>query len=169
MEIPQHHTQSMRATCSVAHKPDGAPTLRARNGHQLGATAPSTLLVGASFLLEFRPRKWFFSRTSFTAGKVYVEGTVNQLQQMTGWVGHSVLYFGDQIYNDLADLTLNYGWRTGAILYELAVSLIIPNLLIYEQLFSGEQNSHTDCTLPMFGLCDSNTSMLTARNQNLKL
>lgn len=42
---------------------------------------------------------------------------------MTGWVGHSVLYFGDQIYNDLADLTLNYGWRTGAILYELAVRI----------------------------------------------
>lgn len=32
-----------------------------------------------------------------------------------------MLYFGDQIYNDLADLTLNYGWRTGAILYELSV------------------------------------------------
>ena len=58
---------------------------------------------------------------SSCAGKVYVEGTVNQLQKMTGWVGHSVLYFGDQIYNDLADLTLNYGWRTGAILYELSV------------------------------------------------
>ncbi|XP_003747947.1 5'-nucleotidase domain-containing protein 3 [Galendromus occidentalis] len=65
--------------------------------------------------------------TSLEQGKVYVEGTVNQLQHMTGWLGHSVLYFGDQIYNDLADLTLNYGWRTGAILYELAHEIKISN------------------------------------------
>ncbi|EEC14393.1 IMP-GMP specific 5'-nucleotidase, putative, partial [Ixodes scapularis] len=55
------------------------------------------------------------------------QGTVTQLQAMTGWCGNHVLYFGDQIYSDLADLTLNYGWRTGAIIWELAHEIKILN------------------------------------------
>ncbi|XP_003739114.1 5'-nucleotidase domain-containing protein 3-like [Galendromus occidentalis] len=77
--------------------------------------------------------------TSLEKGKVYVEGTVDQLQKMTGWVGHSVLYFGDQIYNDLADLTLNYGWRTGAILCELAHEIKISNSDDYRQTVGSMQ------------------------------
>ena len=41
---------------------------------------------------------------------------------MTGWRGHQVLYFGDHPYSDLADVTLEHGWRTGAIIKELTVS-----------------------------------------------
>lgn len=54
-------------------------------------------------------------------GHIYMEGTVHQLLEMTGWTGNSILYFGDQIYSDLADITLNFGWRTGAIIVELEV------------------------------------------------
>ncbi|KAG8228273.1 hypothetical protein J437_LFUL006240 [Ladona fulva] len=48
------------------------------------------------------------------------EGTVKQLLDMTGWSGEQVLYFGDHPYSDLADVTLEHGWRTGAIISELA-------------------------------------------------
>lgn len=41
---------------------------------------------------------------------------------MTGWRGEQVLYFGDHPYSDLADVTLEHGWRTGAIINELTVS-----------------------------------------------
>lgn len=58
-------------------------------------------------------------------GQIYMEGTVSQLLGMTGWRGDSILYFGDQIYSDLADLTLNYGWRTGAIISELEVIQVL--------------------------------------------
>lgn len=51
--------------------------------------------------------------------KVYMEGTVFELLKMTGWNSNRVIYFGDQIYSDLADITLNFGWRTGAIIAEL--------------------------------------------------
>ena len=47
---------------------------------------------------------------------------MKQLQDMTGWRGHQVLYFGDHPYSDLADVTLEHGWRTGAIIKELTVS-----------------------------------------------
>ncbi|GFU91653.1 5'-nucleotidase domain-containing protein 3 [Trichonephila clavipes] len=57
--------------------------------------------------------------TSLQKGNVYMEGNLKELQRMTNWYGSSVLYFGDQIYSDLADLTLHHGWRTGAIIYEL--------------------------------------------------
>ncbi|XP_030378667.1 5'-nucleotidase domain-containing protein 3 isoform X2 [Scaptodrosophila lebanonensis] len=49
-------------------------------------------------------------------GKIYYEGSVRQLQELKGWRGHSVLYFGDHPYSDLADVTLKHGWRTGAII-----------------------------------------------------
>lgn len=57
--------------------------------------------------------------TSLQRGAIYQEGTVNQLIELTGWSGKSILYFGDQIYADLADITLFHGWRTGAIITEL--------------------------------------------------
>ena len=47
---------------------------------------------------------------------------MRQLQQLTGWAGGNVLYFGDHPYTDLADVRLHHGWRTGAILWELDVS-----------------------------------------------
>lgn len=50
------------------------------------------------------------------------QGTVKQLQELTGWNGSQVLYFGDHPYSDLADVTLEHGWRTGAIISELSVS-----------------------------------------------
>lgn len=55
----------------------------------------------------------------------YFQGTVKQLQDLTGWSGHQVLYFGDHPYSDLADVTLEHGWRTGAIINELTVCLYI--------------------------------------------
>uniref|UniRef100_A0A1A9WKK2 5'-nucleotidase domain-containing protein 3 n=1 Tax=Glossina brevipalpis TaxID=37001 RepID=A0A1A9WKK2_9MUSC len=57
--------------------------------------------------------------TKLEKGQIYYEGTVKQLQDLTGWRGHSVLYFGDHPYSDLADVTLEHGWRTGAIISEL--------------------------------------------------
>ncbi|KAF4528459.1 hypothetical protein B566_EDAN015861 [Ephemera danica] len=58
--------------------------------------------------------------TRLEKGQIYYEGTVKQLQEMTGWCGQQVLYFGDHPYSDLADVTLQHGWRTGAIISELA-------------------------------------------------
>ncbi|GBM02043.1 5'-nucleotidase domain-containing protein 3 [Araneus ventricosus] len=64
---------------------------------------------------------------SLEKGKVYIEGNLKELQRMTGWLGNAVLYFGDQIYTDLADLTLHHGWRTGAIIQELTKEINILN------------------------------------------
>jgi hypothetical protein len=60
--------------------------------------------------------------TKLEKGVIYYEGTVKILQHLTGWYGHKVLYFGDHPYSDLADVTLEHGWRTGAIINELTVS-----------------------------------------------
>ena len=57
--------------------------------------------------------------TKLEKGVIYYEGTVKILQDLTGWHGHQVLYFGDHPYSDLADVTLEHGWRTGAIINEL--------------------------------------------------
>ncbi|CAG9808091.1 unnamed protein product [Chironomus riparius] len=57
--------------------------------------------------------------TKLEKGVIYYEGTVKTLQKLTGWYGHKVLYFGDHPYSDLADVTLEHGWRTGAIINEL--------------------------------------------------
>jgi hypothetical protein len=51
------------------------------------------------------------------------KGTISHLLDLTGWKGPEVLYFGDHPYTDLADVTLEHGWRTGAIIEELSVSV----------------------------------------------
>lgn len=58
--------------------------------------------------------------TRMEKGKIYIEGSAYMLQKLTGWrSGQKVLYFGDHPYSDLADVTLEYGWKTGAIIAEL--------------------------------------------------
>ncbi|KAL8559232.1 hypothetical protein ACOMHN_040356 [Nucella lapillus] len=47
--------------------------------------------------------------TTLERGKVYQQGNLSQLQQMTGWFGPQVLYFGDHVYSDLADPSVRYG------------------------------------------------------------
>lgn len=63
--------------------------------------------------------------TKLEKGVIYYEGTVKILQNLTGWRGHKVLYFGDHPYSDLADVTLEHGWRTGAIINELSVRFCV--------------------------------------------
>ncbi|XP_064547967.1 5'-nucleotidase domain-containing protein 3 isoform X1 [Drosophila montana] len=81
------------------------------------------------FTDESRPIRLYDEKTSshlwdrvfkLEKGKIYYEGSVRQLQELKGWRGHSVLYFGDHPYSDLADVTLKHSWRTGAIISELA-------------------------------------------------
>lgn len=62
--------------------------------------------------------------------KKKTQGTVKQLQDLTGWSGHQVLYFGDHPYSDLADVTLEHGWRTGAIIHELTVGGLLCSFFL---------------------------------------
>lgn len=66
-------------------------------------------------------------------GKIYQQGNYYMLQDMTGWYGFNVLYFGDHVYSDLADPSLKHGWRTGAIIPELEGEIIRSNCLEYQQ------------------------------------
>ncbi|XP_039269537.2 5'-nucleotidase domain-containing protein 3-like [Styela clava] len=63
----------------------------------------------------------------FTKGNVYYGGCIQDLMQISGWSGHEVIYFGDQIYTDLTDPTFTYGWRTGAVIPELEDEIGIMN------------------------------------------
>lgn len=47
--------------------------------------------------------------TKLEKGVIYYEGTSKILQDLTGWKGHQILYFGDHLYSDLADVTLEHG------------------------------------------------------------
>lgn len=67
-------------------------------------------------------------------GHIYYEGTVKQMQELMGWSGHEVLYFGDHPYSDLADVTLEHGWRTGAIINELSVRLDTVSSFHHDQV-----------------------------------
>ncbi|XP_062923666.1 5'-nucleotidase domain-containing protein 2-like isoform X3 [Mobula hypostoma] len=60
-------------------------------------------------------------------GKMYKQGNLFDFLRLTGWRGSKVLYFGDHLYSDLADLMLRHGWRTGAIVPELETEISIIN------------------------------------------
>ncbi|KPM10277.1 5'-nucleotidase domain-containing protein [Sarcoptes scabiei] len=68
-----------------------------------------------------------------------MEGTVLGLLKMTGWNSMRVIYFGDQIYSDLADITLNFGWRTGAIIAELEKEIETHNSAEFKEAVSALQ------------------------------
>ena len=46
----------------------------------------------------------------------FFKGTLEELQRLTGWDSERVLYFGDHVFADLADLSSHHGWRTGAVI-----------------------------------------------------
>ncbi|XP_056279635.1 5'-nucleotidase domain-containing protein 2 isoform X2 [Pseudoliparis swirei] len=57
--------------------------------------------------------------TCLDKGQIYKQGNLFDFLRLTGWRGSRVLYFGDHLYSDLADLMLRHGWRTAAIVPEL--------------------------------------------------
>ncbi|XP_061840360.1 5'-nucleotidase domain-containing protein 2 [Nerophis lumbriciformis] len=57
--------------------------------------------------------------SSLDKGHIYKQGNLFDFLRLTGWRGSKVLYFGDHLYSDLADLMLQHGWRTAAIVPEL--------------------------------------------------
>ncbi|KAG0721009.1 5'-nucleotidase domain-containing protein 2 [Chionoecetes opilio] len=71
--------------------------------------------------------------TSLEKDKVYLEGNLKQLQEMKGWQGQELLYFGDHPYSDLADVSLNHSWRTGAIIWELDYEIQCLNSMEYKK------------------------------------
>uniref|UniRef100_A0A668A3F6 5'-nucleotidase domain containing 3 n=1 Tax=Myripristis murdjan TaxID=586833 RepID=A0A668A3F6_9TELE len=72
-------------------------------------------------------------------GQIYKQGNLYEFLRLTGWRGSKVLYFGDHIYSDLADLTLKHGWRTGAIIPELRKEIKIMNTEQYVHLMTWLQ------------------------------
>ncbi|KAK2838476.1 hypothetical protein Q7C36_013290 [Tachysurus vachellii] len=73
-------------------------------------------------------------------GQIYKQGNLYEFLRLTGWRGSKVLYFGDHIYSDLADLTLKHGWRTGAIIPELRKEIKIMNTEEYVHTMSWLQS-----------------------------
>ncbi|KAG9340318.1 hypothetical protein JZ751_021765 [Albula glossodonta] len=71
--------------------------------------------------------------SSLEKGQIYKQGNLFDFLRLTGWRGSKVLYFGDHLYSDLADLMLRHGWRTGAIVPELEVETKVVNTEQYAQ------------------------------------
>ena len=61
--------------------------------------------------------------SSLEKGKIYAGGTIGSFQALTGWKGGRVIYFGDHLAADLADVTLHHGWKTAAVIRELETEI----------------------------------------------
>nr|XP_033778157.1 5'-nucleotidase domain-containing protein 2 [Geotrypetes seraphini] len=77
--------------------------------------------------------------TNLEKGQIYKQGNLFDFLRLTGWRGSKVLYFGDHLYSDLADLMLRHGWRTGAIVPELETETKIVNTEQYSQALTWLQ------------------------------
>ncbi|KAL6054276.1 5'-nucleotidase domain containing 3 [Balamuthia mandrillaris] len=76
---------------------------------------------------QSRSVRWERAHPSLEPGQIYVEGSLQHLMGMTGWVGDRVLYFGDHIFNDLKEPSRALGWKTGVIIEELEHEVEIQN------------------------------------------
>ncbi|KAI7893666.1 HAD-superfamily hydrolase [Mucor mucedo] len=72
----------------------------------------------------------------FIKGEVYQGGNMKDFAKLTGWSGQKVLYFGDHVFSDLADASIQHGWHTGAIIHELAKEIEIRNEPAYRNALS---------------------------------
>ncbi|XP_020827132.1 5'-nucleotidase domain-containing protein 2 [Phascolarctos cinereus] len=72
-------------------------------------------------------------------GTIYRQGNLFDFLHLTGWRGSRVLYFGDHLYSDLADLMLRHGWRTGAIIPELEREINTINTEQYMHSLTWQQ------------------------------
>ncbi|CAD5226772.1 unnamed protein product [Bursaphelenchus xylophilus] len=61
------------------------------------------------------------------AGKIYSGGNIREFSSKAFFKRRGVLYFGDHIYSDLAEPMLQLGWRTAAIVPELAREIRTQN------------------------------------------
>ncbi len=55
------------------------------------------------------------------------QGSIGELKDLARWPIDRVLYFGDHPYADLADLSMNQGWRTGAVIQEIEDEVNVMN------------------------------------------
>jgi HAD superfamily 5'-nucleotidase-like hydrolase len=65
--------------------------------------------------------------TKFEKGAIYYEGNLFDLLQFTDWANKKTLYFGDNLYSDLAEPFLKHSWRTGGIIRELKYEINVIN------------------------------------------
>ncbi|CEI95718.1 hypothetical protein RMCBS344292_09897 [Rhizopus microsporus] len=72
----------------------------------------------------------------FEPGQIYQGGNIKDFERLTGWKGQRVLCFGDHIYSDLVDASIQHGWHTGAIIHELAKEIEIRNQPCYRHKLS---------------------------------
>ncbi|KAF1798207.1 HAD-superfamily hydrolase [Mucor lusitanicus] len=73
---------------------------------------------------------------TFEHGEVYQGGNMKDFAKLTGWTGGKVLYFGDHVFSDLVDASMQHGWHTGAIIHELAEEIEIRNQPSYRHTLS---------------------------------
>ncbi|KAJ2160468.1 hypothetical protein GGF46_002230 [Coemansia sp. RSA 552] len=76
---------------------------------------------------------------SFEDGQVYSGGNLMSFTSITGYSDRNVMYFGDHIYSDLRDPSIQRGWFTGAIVSELKYELSVLQRAEYRQYVSYVQ------------------------------
>eukprot|EP00123_Amoebidium_parasiticum_P004770 comp16053_c1_seq1/m.13546 comp16053_c1_seq1/g.13546 ORF comp16053_c1_seq1/g.13546 comp16053_c1_seq1/m.13546 type:complete len:550 (-) comp16053_c1_seq1:17-1666(-) len=86
--------------------------------------------------------KWR-SVDSFRRRQVYVEGNLREFKRITGWRSDKVLYFGDHVHTDLVDASAVHGWRTGAVIPELAREIELQSQPGYMQALIWHQYLQT--------------------------
>lgn len=58
---------------------------------------------------------------------IYEGGSLSELIKLTRWNAQNILYFGDHVYSDLADVANLQGWTTAAVIPELEHEIKVNN------------------------------------------
>uniref|UniRef100_A0A183B0D4 5'-nucleotidase domain-containing protein 3 n=1 Tax=Echinostoma caproni TaxID=27848 RepID=A0A183B0D4_9TREM len=60
-------------------------------------------------------------------GHIYDGGSLGELRALKNWNPQNILYFGDHVYSDLADVANTQGWTTAAVIPELEHEITVNN------------------------------------------
>ncbi|TPP67550.1 HAD superfamily hydrolase subfamily IG 5' nucleotidase [Fasciola gigantica] len=64
---------------------------------------------------------------SLHRGHIYDGGSLVELMALKKWNSQNILYFGDHVYSDLADVANTQGWTTAAVIPELEHEINVNN------------------------------------------
>ncbi|KAJ2759553.1 hypothetical protein H4S06_002174 [Coemansia sp. BCRC 34490] len=100
--------------------------------HRPFRTVPTESSSSGAFSAGSQQQPWA-PVDRFEDGQVYMGGNLMSFTNITGYTDRNVMYFGDHIYSDLRDPTIQKGWFTGAIVSELKYELSVLRRSEYRQ------------------------------------
>lgn len=117
------------------------------------------------------PKPTYAPVRNFQRGHMYEGGCLKEMQRLTNWEDSEIIFFGDHVYADLADVSAGLGWRTAAIVPELEHEIEICNSTEFRNFVSDliEVEGKLDTLQKEFGKSGTSAEVVELANERVRI